>query len=72
MPIFDLQCPNPECHERIELFIRSNENPSVTCQKCHKHELVKLPGIGGYSIKGANGASRTPKGAGAFRGKKQS
>jgi putative FmdB family regulatory protein len=65
MPIFDYQCT--ACPERIELFRRHSDAPTIGCQKCGADMTKSVSSIGGYSIKGNNSASVRPKSAGSFK-----
>lgn len=65
MPLFDFECSNEKCDERIEIFFRSKEHEAPSCQKCGSEMKKQLSLFGAYAIKGNNSASVTPK---KFRG----
>jgi putative FmdB family regulatory protein len=69
MPMYDFTCSNDECgHHITDYLCSSSEVP--TCEKCGAAMVRDLSAHGGYNIKGDNGASRRPRGAGSFKGGK--
>lgn len=64
-PLFDFDCTS--CHHRFEALVRGKDEwEGLKCPKCgHSQLQVRVSALGGYSIKGNNSASVTPKNAGS-------
>ena len=56
MPTYDYKCP--QCDTLIECFHSMNENPKITCEKCH---IVMTRMIGKGSGVHFKGEGWTPK-----------
>jgi len=65
MKMFDFECT--KCDKTFEALVSDNQAPP--CPKCGDSEYIKraVSLFGGYSIKGDNSASVTPKQAGGFK-----
>jgi len=60
MPMYEFDCR--DCGHNFELIIKFTEVKRAKCVKCGSKQLVpKITAIAGYTIKGGNSASTTPK-----------
>ena len=68
--VFDFVCMNPDCGffgKSKEYTVEGSEVPVCICDELMERAVTAHAG---YTVKGDNGASRTPRQAGSFKGRK--
>lgn len=69
MPMYNYNCSTCATDKDVIKDYDKREEKEV-CEKCNTEMTRVFTAAGGYRMRGNNGASVTPRGAGSFRGKR--